>query len=144
MPASLGLKLYNLGNRREGPARPSERPARPLGRLVWLHAPSAGQASPMLALARRLVEEDGVSVVLTCPIGLPPREGVILQPPPEDTPGRCPRLSLTTGGPSLRSLPKASCAPSRCMKRLTGAFRCCWSMAAPRSSCANATAGIRA
>jgi hypothetical protein len=52
MPAPLGLKLYNLGNRREGPANLSERPARPLGRLVWLHAPNAAQSSPMLACPR--------------------------------------------------------------------------------------------
>lgn len=86
MPAPLGLKLYNLGNRREGPAKASERPARPLGRLIWLHAPNADQTSPMLALARRLVEEDALSVVLTCPISLPARDGVTVQPPPEDTP----------------------------------------------------------
>lgn len=86
MAAPLGLKLYNLGHRREGSTRATERPARPAGRLVWLHAPNAGQTSPMMALARRLSDEDGVSVILTSPVILPPRDGVILQPPPEDTP----------------------------------------------------------
>ena len=86
MAAPLGLKLYNLGSRREGAAVLAKRPARPPGRLVWLHAPNASQASPLLALARRLVEEDGLLVLLTCPADLPPRDGVILQPPPEDTP----------------------------------------------------------
>lgn len=85
MAASLGLKLYNLGQRRDaGPGSP--RPQRPAGGLVWLHAPAESQASPMLALARRLVDDDGVAVLLTCPLELPPREGVIHQPPPIDTP----------------------------------------------------------
>lgn len=86
MAAPLGLKLYNLGNRREGLTKAIERPLRPKGRLVWLHAPQAGQISPMMALARRLVEEDAMSVVLTSPVNLPPRDGVIPQLPPDDTP----------------------------------------------------------
>ena len=86
MPATLGLKLYNLGNRREGTAKGADRPARPQGGLVWLHAPNAAQASPVMALARRLIEEDGLAVVVTCPQVLSAREGVILQPPPEDKP----------------------------------------------------------
>jgi 3-deoxy-D-manno-octulosonic-acid transferase len=85
MAASLGLKLYNLGHRREAGST-TDRPPRPAGRLVWLHAPGTDQVSPLLALARRLVEEDGLSVLLTCPVPLPPRDGVILQPPPADTP----------------------------------------------------------
>lgn len=85
MPASLGLKLYNLGNRRE-PGPGALRPQRPAGGLAWLHAPAEDQASPMLALARRLVEEDGVAVLLTCPLALPPRGGILHQPPPADTP----------------------------------------------------------
>jgi 3-deoxy-D-manno-octulosonic-acid transferase len=86
MASPLGLKLYNLGNRREGPAKISERPVRPPGRLGWLHAPNAGQASPMMALARRLIEEDGLTVVLTGPADLPARAGTILQAPPDDAP----------------------------------------------------------
>lgn len=85
MAASLGLKLYNLGNRREA-GRIAERPPRPPGRLVWLHAPNAGQVSPLLALSRRLAEEDGMSAVLTAPGESGLRDGVILQPPPVDTP----------------------------------------------------------
>lgn len=85
MAASLGLKLYNLGNRRD-PGRSTQRPPRPAGRLAWLHAPSADQASPMLALLHRLVEEDGMAAVLTCPDAIGPRDGVLLQPPPPDTP----------------------------------------------------------
>lgn len=85
MAASLGLTLYNLGQRREpgdGPARP----ARPAGRLLWLHAPGEGLVSPMRALARRLVEEDGLPVLLTAPGPLAPLSGVIIQPPPIDSP----------------------------------------------------------
>jgi 3-deoxy-D-manno-octulosonic-acid transferase len=85
MASSLGLTLYNLGQRREM-AVGASRPARPNGRLVWLHAPGEGLVSPMLALARRLVEDDGLPVLLTAPVEVAPREGVILQPPPPDTP----------------------------------------------------------
>ncbi len=85
MPAPLGLKLYNLGNRREA-GKPPPRLRRPAGRLFWLHAPNRGQAGPMLALARRLVEEDGIAVLVTCPDDLPPRDGVIHEAPPLDTP----------------------------------------------------------
>lgn len=85
MPASLGLTLYNMGQRRE-PGAGTARPARPAGRLVWLHAPGEASAGAMLALACRLVEEDGVAVVLTCPGPVASRDGVILQPPPSDTP----------------------------------------------------------
>ena len=85
MAYSLGLTLYNLSNRREaGPA--VERPPRPAGRLVWLHAPGMDAARALLELARRLVEEDAVAVVLTCPDPLPQRAGIILQPPPADMP----------------------------------------------------------
>ncbi len=85
MAASLGLKLYNLGHRRET-AKGAQRPDRPVGQLAWLHAPTEAQASPMLALARRMIDEDGLAVLLTCPFELAPRDGVILQPPPLDTP----------------------------------------------------------
>ncbi len=85
MSSSLGLTLYNLGQRREpgdGPARP----ARPAGRLMWLHAPGEGLISPMRALARRLVEEDGLPVLLTAPVPVSAHPGVIVQPPPVDSP----------------------------------------------------------
>ena len=85
MASSLGLTLYNLGQRRE-PGEGTSRPPRPAGRLVWLHAPVEAQVSPMRALARRLVEEDGLPVLLTAPSAAAPLPGVILQPPPIDNP----------------------------------------------------------
>ncbi|MFN3280624.1 MAG: 3-deoxy-D-manno-octulosonic acid transferase, partial [Tabrizicola sp.] len=85
MAASLGLTLYNLGQRRD-PAEAVERPARPAGRLVWLHAPGEALVSPVRALARRLVEEDGLPILLTAPEAGPDLQGVILQPPPPDNP----------------------------------------------------------
>ena len=66
MASSLGLTLYNLGQRRD-PGESGDRPGRPAGRLIWLHAPGEGLVSPMRALARRLVEEDGLPVLLTAP-----------------------------------------------------------------------------
>ncbi|NGQ89581.1 3-deoxy-D-manno-octulosonic acid transferase [Rhodobacter sp. HX-7-19] len=84
MAYSIGLTLYNLSNRRDF-GSVAERPARPAGALVWLHAPGAEAARSLLELARRLVAEDGVGVLLTCADPLPAREGVILQAPPPDT-----------------------------------------------------------
>lgn len=51
-----------------------------------MHAPGADAAGSVLQLARRMVDEDGISVLLTCPDALPPMAGVILQKPPPDTP----------------------------------------------------------
>lgn len=85
MAYSLGLTLYNLANRREASGR-IDRQSRPPGPLVWLHAPGAEAARSQLELARRLVEEDGVKVLLTCPDPLPPRPQIMVEPPPVDTP----------------------------------------------------------
>ncbi len=85
MASSLGLTLYNLGQRRE-PSEGQLRPPRPAGRLVWLHAPDEASVSPMQALARRLVEEDGVPVLLTAPAEGPAISGVLAQPSPLDSP----------------------------------------------------------
>lgn len=69
MARSVGLTLYNLVHRRASPT-PAERPPRPAGRLVWLHAPSGQSLSGMSELGRRLIEEDGINVFLTHPDGL--------------------------------------------------------------------------
>lgn len=84
MAASLGLTLYNLGQRRD-PAEAQARPPRPAGRLVWVHAPGEALLGPTRALARRLVEEDGLPVLLTAPETGPALHGVVMQPPPPDT-----------------------------------------------------------
>lgn len=85
MAYSLGLTLYNLAHRRE-PGAVADRPQRPAGPLVWLHAPGRDAARSVMELARRLVEEDAVSVVLTCPDALAPRPGIIVQKPPAEVP----------------------------------------------------------
>jgi len=105
MASSLGLTLYNLGQRRE-PGEGASRPPRPAGRLVWLHAPGEGLLSPMRALARRLVAEDGLPVLLTAPAPMPPLPGVIIQPPPADSPADArafldhwrPEIAIFAGG----------------------------------------------
>lgn len=105
MAASLGLTLYNLGQRRDA-AGQAMWPERPAGRLVWLHAPGEGLVSPMRALARRLVEEDGLPVLLTAPAPGPEIAGVLTQPPPPDNPADArafldhwkPEIALFAGG----------------------------------------------
>ena len=85
MAYSLGLTLYNLRPGRAA-APQTDRAPRPPGRLIWLHAPSADTARTVLQLARRMVDEDGIAVVLTCPDPLTAPEGVTLQQPPPDLP----------------------------------------------------------
>ncbi|WP_374436326.1 3-deoxy-D-manno-octulosonic acid transferase [Tabrizicola sp.] len=105
MASSLGLTLYNLGQRREQ-AEGLERPPRPAGRLVWLHAPDDGSVSPMHALARRLVEEDGLPVLLTAPGEVTAHREVLVQPPPADSPAEArafldhwrPEIAIFAGG----------------------------------------------
>ena len=89
MATSFGLTLYNLAaGRRSAPEVP--RFARPAGRLVWLHAPGPGPLAAMLQLARHLIEDDGVSVVLTTPssvTGAPDLvTAALVVPPPADQP----------------------------------------------------------
>ncbi len=84
MAYSLGLSLYHMATRRDA-APKGQRPARPAGRLIWLHAPHAEAARSVAELAARLVAEDGHPILLTCPASLPAMEGVTLQPPPMDS-----------------------------------------------------------
>lgn len=83
MAYSLGLKLYQLAHRREH--APEQRPPRPDGRLIWLHAPDADAARPLTELARRLRAEDGAQVLLTAPDGVTAPHGVIVQRAPGDS-----------------------------------------------------------
>ncbi|MDP4032516.1 MAG: glycosyltransferase N-terminal domain-containing protein [Pseudorhodobacter sp.] len=84
MTYSLGLTLYNLASRR-ATGLSADRPARPEGRLIWLHAPQADAACAMTRLAGRLQQEGGYPVLLTCPVLPDPMPGVIMQPPPADS-----------------------------------------------------------
>ncbi len=83
MVHSLGLTLYNLRPRRDAPVVVGW-PQRPEGRLIWLHAPSADTARGLVDLGMRLVEEDGIKVLLTCPDDLPARPGILIFRPPVD------------------------------------------------------------
>ena len=85
MARSLGLALYNL-RPRTALAGVQDRPPRPPGRLVWMHAPNVDAARTLYELARRLIDEDGLTVLFTCPFPLPPRDGMLIQLPPADTP----------------------------------------------------------
>lgn len=83
MVQSLGLTLYSLRPRTQT-GRIVNRITRPVGRLIWMHAPSADAAAGIRALAQILTETDGHSIVLTCPDPLPGGERIILDMPPDD------------------------------------------------------------
>lgn len=85
MKGPFGLRLYNLGQRREQGTDSSLWPRRPGGPLVWLHVPGALAAPAMRELARRLTEEDGVTVLMTGGPGLEAEEDAIVLPTPADT-----------------------------------------------------------
>lgn len=71
MAYSIGLTLYNLAARPVAEPRLDLRP-RPAGVLVWLHAGAGDCLAALQELARQLIEEDGVSVVLTLTEALGP------------------------------------------------------------------------
>ncbi|MES2142782.1 MAG: glycosyltransferase N-terminal domain-containing protein [Pseudomonadota bacterium] len=79
---SIGLTLYNLSQRQS--AQEVSHPPRPAGRLVWLHAPTADAVARLAELARRLVDEDGFEMLMTCPDPIPVRDGLVWVPPPAD------------------------------------------------------------
>ncbi len=110
MAYSLGLTLYNLSNRREQ-GQAQDRPPRPLGRLVWLHAPTAEIARSMLELARRVTEDDGHPVLLTTPADIAPRPGLIVQRPPADTPAEA-RSFLDHWQPEIAILSEGELRPA--------------------------------
>lgn len=110
MAISLGLTLYNLANRRDQGPGP-DRPGRPAGRLVWLHAPGSDTLRAMLKLAGRLWEEDGVHVLLTSPADPGPHKGLIRQPPPLDTPAEA-KSFLSHWAPELAILAEGEIRPA--------------------------------
>jgi len=75
MALSLGRRLYNLTGRREAGDGLAYTP-RPVGSLVWLHAPRLEAVQSLIQLANKLMEEDGVGSILTAP-----REAGHLQAP---------------------------------------------------------------
>ncbi len=87
MTPPLGLRLYNLRLRQLAEAG-AVWPDRPPGRLVWLHAPTAASTRSLIALAARLIDEDGLTVLLTSTADLPARQGLIVQRPPLDKPSQ--------------------------------------------------------
>lgn len=85
MAYSLGLTLYNLANRTAA-ATVVDRPPRPAGKLVWLHAPGPDSAAQMIGLAAKLEEDHSLNILLTCPVAPQTRHsGVIWQPAPKET-----------------------------------------------------------
>jgi 3-deoxy-D-manno-octulosonic-acid transferase len=111
MAYSLGLTLYNLANRGVA-AQHADAPARPGGPLVWLHAPSAGSLPQLTALARRLEEDHGFSVLLTS--DTPPAtaaSGVFWQPTPPDTQADA-RHMLNHWAPDLIALAEGELRPA--------------------------------
>jgi 3-deoxy-D-manno-octulosonic-acid transferase len=84
MGNSLGLTLYTLAVGRQTDPLPVW-PERPRGSLVWLNAPRTEAARPLAELARRLVDEDGLAILFSCPDPQPPQRGVVPITPPPDT-----------------------------------------------------------
>ena len=81
MGFSLGLALYRLSGQREA-RRTEPAPPRPQGRLVWLHSPSGDSRPAVLELARRMITDDGVPVLLTSPEPPAlPTDAVLTAPP---------------------------------------------------------------
>lgn len=111
MAYSLGLTLYNLANR-AAEATQDERPSRPVGALVWLHAPSVESLAQMSGLAVKLDEEHGLNVLLTSP-ELPGfnSPGVIWQSIPEDNPSEA-RALLDHWKPDLIALSEGELRPA--------------------------------
>jgi 3-deoxy-D-manno-octulosonic-acid transferase len=88
MALSFGRTLYNLTTRREADA-PAARPARPAGEVLWLHAATEAAGRRMTQLAARLIEDLGVSILMTASFGTDAQHGsgpsgMINQPPPPD------------------------------------------------------------
>ncbi|WP_050524535.1 3-deoxy-D-manno-octulosonic acid transferase [Pseudorhodobacter wandonensis] len=111
MAYSLGLTLYNLANR-AAVASKADRPARPTGLLVWLHAPGPDSLAQITGLAARLEEDHGLNILLTSPTEPKTRHpGVIWQPPPEDTPADA-RAVLDHWKPDLMAFAEGELRPA--------------------------------
>ncbi|WP_426034272.1 3-deoxy-D-manno-octulosonic acid transferase [Cypionkella sp. TWP1-2-1b2] len=110
MALSLGRTLYNLTGRRAiGPD--IARPARPPGDLIWLHAAEVGCSRGLRQLALRLVEELGVTVLLTCPEAVPLTANMLHQHPPFDTPAEA-HAFLSHWAPALVIMAEGELRPA--------------------------------
>ena len=110
MALSLGRTLYNLtGRRAVGPD--IARPARPPGDLIWLHAAEVGCSRGLRQLALRLVEELGVTVLLTCPEAVPLTANMLHQQPPFDTPAEA-HAFLSHWAPALVIMAEGELRPA--------------------------------
>ena len=110
MAFSLGRTLYNLtGPRAVG--TDEARPARPPGDLIWLHAAEVGCSRGLRQLALRLVEELGVTVLLTCPEAVPLTADMLHQHPPLDTPAEA-RAFLSHWAPALAVMAEGELRPA--------------------------------
>ena len=110
MVLSLGRTLYNLtGRRATGPE--VARPARPAGDLIWLHAAELGCARGLRQLAQRLVQELGVTVLLTCPEEVPLTADMLHQRPPADTPAAV-KAFLSHWAPALAIMAEGEVRPA--------------------------------
>lgn len=81
MALSIGRTLYNLTTRPQVGAS-FLRPDRPLGKLVWLHAPDISFARGLAQLSLRLLREVGGHVLITCPQNIDGLDGAVIQQRP--------------------------------------------------------------
>jgi 3-deoxy-D-manno-octulosonic-acid transferase len=87
MAYSLGLTLYNLAGRPPaGVVSLTPRPQRPLGRLIWLHAPDEESLAILCRLAEEIQDQDGHPVLISGPMGVMSCEAALQVPAPWDAP----------------------------------------------------------
>lgn len=94
-----GLTLYALRHRGRRATWTPQGP-RPDGRVVWIHAAEDETTAPLLALARRLIAEDGVSVTLTAAMPPPAAAHLFTGRPAAETPADA-RAFLDHWAPSV-------------------------------------------
>jgi|TARA_B110000879_G_scaffold201607_1_gene276903 3-deoxy-D-manno-octulosonic-acid transferase len=88
MPNSLELSAYRAIVRRNPPTRYEASQKRPLGEVLWLHAPENGNALALFDLAKRLcAQRHDLSVLITCDGGLiSPCHTIIIDTAPSEHP----------------------------------------------------------
>jgi 3-deoxy-D-manno-octulosonic-acid transferase len=115
MAHSIGLALYLLRSRGAGATvPPPDRPPRPPGPLVWLHAPTAAATRPLLGVARRLLAAQKAAALLTATVPgdpVPPLPGLLAEPVPEDTPASV-RAFLNHWAPAVAVIAEGELRPA--------------------------------